>query len=109
MDDDFALWDCTPDAATLPEVCRGALPRVPVRRPHDGLMSLDGLQSLQTIGYELSLRANAQLADVTALHGLISAPRVTIADNPVLTDAAAWALVDEIDQAPDSVGIDGNN
>ena len=109
VDVDLVYMNSNSVLETLPVWSLSSLSQSLFLSNNDSLTSLDGLQSLQTIGYELSLRGNAQLADVTALHGLISTPRVEITDNPVLTDAAAWALVDAIDQEPDSVGIVGNN
>ena len=72
------------------------------------LTSLDGLQGLTTVGDVLNIERNVVLADVTALYGLQSVWDVYVMDNVSLTDAAAEALVDEIDVIGGDVWISGN-
>jgi hypothetical protein len=78
------------------------------------LESLDGLESMRTIGGSLQIAglyedANPALVDVTALYGLESvAEDVIITGNTALTDAAAQALVDEIESIGGTVTISGN-
>ncbi len=73
------------------------------------LTSLDGLGAVTTVGLHLGIYVNPSLVDVTALYGVqLVAGGVSIIDNTSLTDAAAQALVDEIDDIGSSVSISGN-
>lgn len=57
----------------------------------------------------LELTSNAVLVDLTPLYSLASVDDdVTIRDNLSLTDAAAQALVDEIDAIGGTVSVSGN-
>lgn len=75
---------------------------------NDALTSLDGLETLVSIGGELFIGYNKPLVDVLALYNLTSVTDVSILYNPVLTDTAAQALVDEIDSIAGRVTITGN-
>jgi hypothetical protein len=78
-------------------------------RDNPELTSLDGLQGLREIGGDLSLWDNPALEDVTALYELeLVGGDVSIRGNRSLTNAAAQALADEIDQISGSLFIEGN-
>ncbi len=82
---------------------------------NDGLTTLDGVEALTDIGRNLQIMgyqeatANDQLTDVTALYGLLAVHQdVTITGNPMLTNAAAQGLVEEIEFIGGTVTISGN-
>jgi hypothetical protein len=83
---------------------------------NDVLALLSGLQTLQSVGgLYLGTRptccanGNPVLTDVTALYGLTTVTgEVVIVNNPLLTDAAAQVLVDEIDSIGGNVTVSGN-
>lgn len=64
---------------------------------NDALVTLRGLENLTRIESILSLYLNVALTDVTSLYDLKYAQYVNIMYNRSLTDRAAWALADEID------------
>ncbi len=78
-------------------------------RGNESLVSLQGLESLRTVGGDLTIEDNDRLVDVTALYGLVSVGNeLKVQYNEALTDQSAWRLVWEIDDPPDFVRIAGN-
>ncbi len=76
---------------------------------NDTLISLAGLENV-TSADAILVWDNELLVDVTALHGVsLVTDDVYIADNPVLTDEAAWALVNEIETIQGEITVSGND
>ncbi len=73
------------------------------------LATLDGLQALDTIGGDLTIRSQWSLDELTTLHGLTSVTGdVSIIDNLMLSNADGGALVTQIESIGGVVTVSSN-